>query len=909
MVATIKTIQGGARAVSRYFGLLDGVTDYYGANSYSEWLGKAASLLGLDGSVQRQAFENVLTGRDSGGRPLGKLTRNKRVPGYDITLSVPKSVSVLWAVGNEEIQQQVEKALLIAARRTMAELESDLPLARRGRGGKSEIHADLAIGMFLHKLSRANEPQLHAHCFIANACRGSDQQWSSVNSRKLHEYTMTLGGVFRGHLFEELQSRMTVTVRPGRHRNGSEGNWLEIAEISQSLIDRFSTRSKQIEACVESGKLADATARQHANFKTRTAKAEPKDLSGLRAEWKDEARKHGLDPQVLAKAIKPSQPAKSHRQRPEPEPPQENTASQEKASDKDLAQPKVSLPNRAPARPETPDALAPLSSPTKEAYEACFPEAAKRLAETRAYYSASEFTVAMGRLLQKRGVRVPNLMQRVRRDLQTHDDIVVLPDTRRPLFSSRSYFEKERSLLADAELLKSRRGARVDLPNAERFSWRVRSLTDEQSKAAFHLLTQSSGLKVIKAASGSGHEKTLKAVGDGFRRNGFTVVGAALSGKATSGLEKNTGIESRTLASWLYHLDRSELKKVTDVLRHEAKMIGRAVLGKRRWNRNEVQLPKNGVLVVDQAGMIDTHAMSRLLHHARKANCTVILSGDTEQLQPLGVGGPFQSLCQTAGYAELREHKRQERPADRFASESLREARPMDALQAYKDRGRFHVCETPVEDLVHTWAQSDALRKPQKHQILTPTRSLQDAVNKLCQAERKRSGRLTGLGIRHEQTRYYIGDRIRFRKRLFRAGITIGSFATVVDVNAITRRITVRLDEPPSDETRKRFGATQTPSISLIDLPAKSLDLAYASTTHSVHGGEAEHVWALIDGGHTSAQLAYSQISHGRKSTRLFAAKTDEAHELGRVAEDWSRSECKNLAHDMMVKPEYRIEH
>ncbi len=791
----------------------------------------------------------------------------------------------------------------------MAELESDLPLARRGRGGKSEIQANLAIGMFLHKLSRANEPQLHAHCFIANVCHGSDQQWSGVNSRKLHEYTMTLGGVFRGHLFEELQNRLAVTARPGRHRDGSEGSWLEIAEISQSLLDLFSTRSKQIEACVEPSKLTDAAARQHANFSTRTAKAEPKDLSGLRAEWKDEAQRHGLDPEVLAQVIKPPRPANDHQQRSEPGPPEENRASEEPVSEKEPAQPQVSLPDRAPARPETPDALPRLPEPTKEAYEACFPEAAKRLAETRAYYSASEFTAAIGRLLQKRGVRVPNLMQRVRRDLQTHDDIVVLPDTRRPLFSSRSYFEKERSLLADAELLKGRRGARVDLPNAERFSWRVKSLTDEQSRAAFHLLTQSSGLKVIKAAAGSGHEKTLKAVGDGFRRNGLTVVGTAVSGKVTSELEKNTGIESRTVASWLYHLDRSELKKVTDVVRHEAKMIGRAVLGKRRWNRNEVRLPKNGVLVVDQAGMMDTHAMSRLLHHARKAKCTVILSGDTEQLQPLGVGGPFQSLCETAGYAELREHQRQERPADRFAADSLREDRPLDALQAYKDRGRFHVSETPVEDLVHNWAQSDALRKPQRHQILTPTRSLQDAVNKLCQAERKRRGRLTGLGIRHEQTRYYIGDRIRFRRRLFRKGITTGSFATVVEVNAITRWITVRLDEPPSDESRRRFGATQTPSISLLHLPARSLDLAYASTTHSVHGSEAEHVWALIDGGHTSSQLAYSQISLGRKSTRLFAGKTDEAHELGRVAEDWSHSERKNLAHDMMVKPEYRIEH
>ena len=86
MVATIKAIQGGAKAVSRYFELLEEVSDYYGTNSHSEWLGKAGSLLGLDGPVERQAFENLLTGRDPSGRPLGNLARKQRVPGYDLSL-------------------------------------------------------------------------------------------------------------------------------------------------------------------------------------------------------------------------------------------------------------------------------------------------------------------------------------------------------------------------------------------------------------------------------------------------------------------------------------------------------------------------------------------------------------------------------------------------------------------------------------------------------------------------------------------------------------------------------------------------------------------------------------------------------------------------------------------------------
>ncbi len=81
MVATIKTIQGGAKAVSRYFELLEEVSDYYGTNSHSEWLGKAASLLGLDGPVERQAFENLLTGRIPADGPWETWLESNAFPG------------------------------------------------------------------------------------------------------------------------------------------------------------------------------------------------------------------------------------------------------------------------------------------------------------------------------------------------------------------------------------------------------------------------------------------------------------------------------------------------------------------------------------------------------------------------------------------------------------------------------------------------------------------------------------------------------------------------------------------------------------------------------------------------------------------------------------------------------------
>ena len=339
MVATIKTIQGGAGSVSKYFGLLGGVSEYYDTDEMSEWQGRAAELLGLNGSVQRSEFENLLAGRGPDGHPLGRIrvdspnSKTRRVPGYDMTLSVPKSVSVLWAIGDEHVRKEVQDAVLTSARRTMRELETNLPLARRGRGGKTQIHADLAVGMFFHKLSRANEPNLHVHCIVANACRGADGQWSSVNSRKLHEYTMTLGSVFRSHVFDQLKSRLDISVRPGQRRDGSQADWMEVKEIPHALVDRFSTRRKQIERRVGEKNLGNATARQQANFKTRAAKSEPLDFSFLHGIWRTEARVHGVDVDSLSRKILPHQPENVI----EPKP--ETTQSD---SDKNQSPPRVS---------------------------------------------------------------------------------------------------------------------------------------------------------------------------------------------------------------------------------------------------------------------------------------------------------------------------------------------------------------------------------------------------------------------------------------------------------------------------------------------------------------------------------------------------------------------------------------
>lgn len=925
MVATIKALSGGAKGIAKYFGLLKSASNYYVGYTSGIWFGQASDLLNLAGPVFRSDFENLMAGRSSAGKPLEGIRSNspKRVPAYDVTFSVPKPVSSLWAIAEKQLQENIVSSVTDAVQQTISDFERDIPLARRGSGGCQEIFAKIASAMFLHTLSRAHDPQLHIHCVIANVCRGEDGKWSAVNSRKLHEWTMTLGSIFRSHLCKALEQNLNLETYTPLLDDGGEADWFELKCIPASLNKAFSKRRAQIKAAATPEKMSNAQARQKANFATRAPKSEPEDLTALHVEWKAEAVKHGVDLEQLNQDLLENQKTQSpEHQQVESEQlrePVQQVQQQPPANEQEqIAEAEPEEQPRQQAKTEPTDQIAKLEvrsdSVPDKLYDKCFEETVARMATKQAYYTHSQFTASLTQQLRKEGasVGISGIIARVEEDLKSRDSVVSLQGSKPKLFSSREYFEKEVSLVEDAKTLLEKTGARVDLRTIHKFSHAGRGLSEEQSKAVFHLLGQSSGLRVLTGVAGSGKSSTLKSVREGFQKAGHSVVGTALSGKASSELEAKTGIPTRTVASYLYHLDRSETRKFADVVVHEAKMLGRAASGKKRWDKKPVQLPKKGVLIVDEAGMLDTHSMGRLLHHARKAECTVVLAGDSEQLPPITVGGPLGFLKEQAGYADLKTNHRQEEIADRQALEKLRAGKIKQALESYDERDQLKITKSPEQTLVDEWSKSGALRKPKDHVILTPTRRQEAVVNRMCQQKRLESKNFQlSPGIRHGQDRYHIGDRIRFRRSQRPKGIENGDFGTVVGVNPITRSVSVRLDNEPSAEAQRKFGAGKIATVSLLKMAEEDMTLGYASTTHAAQGATYDHAWVLLDGGHSSKELAYTQLSRGRKSTHLFAAeqKQDRDEELERLTSSLANETKKNLAHDMISKTEIEYEH
>jgi conjugative relaxase-like TrwC/TraI family protein len=167
----------------------DGVEEYYagGAEARGTWIGSAGASFGLSGPVDGDALRRVLAGLD----PLdGTLLRGSsspvRVAGFDLTFSAPKSVSVLFGIGDGELRTAVRHAHDRAALEAVGYLERSAAAVRRGHGGAEVVPAaGLVAAAFRHRTSRAGDPQLHSHVLVANLGRGPDGRWSALDGRRL----------------------------------------------------------------------------------------------------------------------------------------------------------------------------------------------------------------------------------------------------------------------------------------------------------------------------------------------------------------------------------------------------------------------------------------------------------------------------------------------------------------------------------------------------------------------------------------------------------------------------------------------------------------------------------------------------------------------------------------------------
>jgi ATP-dependent exoDNAse (exonuclease V) alpha subunit len=244
-----------------------------------------------------------------------------------------------------------------------------------------------------------------------------------------------------------------------------------------------------------------------------------------------------------------------------------------------------------------------------------------------------------------------------------------------------------------AERLSEARGHSVG-SSAQDAALRDRELGDEQ-RAAFAHVTGERDLALVVGYAGTGKSTMLSAAREAWEAQGYTVRGAALSGIAAESLEGGSGIQSRTLAS----------------LEHA-------------WWQDRDQLTGRDVLVIDEAGLVGSRQMERVLSHAAEVGAKVVLVGDPEQLQAIEAGAAFRALSERYGAAEITHVRRQHQAWQREATKELATERTAAALERYERAGMVHAHATRDEAKAGLIAGWDAARRaePERSQVMRPTR-------------------------------------------------------------------------------------------------------------------------------------------------------------------------------------------
>ena len=427
-------------------------------------------------------------------------------------------------------------------------------------------------------------------------------------------------------------------------------------------------------------------------------------------------------------------------------------------------------------------------------------------------------------------------------------------------FTTRAMVEAEQCLHRAAELMAER--DRHEVRNADREAALARAearglvLSGEQVDALSHV-TNGRDLSLVVGYAGTGKSAVLGVAREAWEAAGYEVKGVALSGIAAESLESGSGIAARTIAS----------------MEHG-------------WQQGRELLTTRDVLVIDEAGMVGTRQLERVLSHAAEAGAKVVLVGDPRQLQAIEAGAAFRSIYERHGGVEIGEVRRQREDWQRDATRDLATGRTSNALEAYRSRGMVHEAQTREQargDLIERWDRERQAAPERSRIILTHTN---DEVRALNQAARERMRAAGDLGddvqltVERGARHFARGDRVMFLQNERGLGVKNGTLGSIEQVNG--QSMTVQTDDGRS----VRF-----------DLKGYDrIDHGYAATIHKAQGMTVDRTHVLAAPG-MDAHGSYVALSRHRDSVDLHYGRDDFAGE-GRLVRTLSRDRAKDMASD-----------
>ena len=832
MTVRVTTLKGAG--AGRYY--TEHLPSYYldGDEAPGRWWGRGAGDLGLTGQVDPEAFLAVMAGEDpETGRDLGRRYGEGSVRGYDATFSAPKSVSVLFALGDERMRDQVVEAHDRAVDAVLGWIESHAHTRMRRHGHIMCVDAEgIVVGVFRQHTSRKLDPQLHTHAVIANRVRAPDGRWLALDARTIKIDQRTLSALYHANLRAELTRRLGVAWQPPEH------GIAEIDEVDENVLAEFSQRTKDVERRLDEklgrfrthlGRDPTASERwkleREAVIDSRPSKPHGPTAAELRQEWQERVRGLGHEPERLVNSV----------------------VGRRRGLEEIDSGTAVLLAERALG------SLTELQSTWRPA------ELVRELAAvvpTTMAVESSELTETLDRLASHiANSRCADISRpippgaRLRRDGRP----LVESAVDRAL-TTRGILDEEEELIDWAQRRVNREALRTRT-RAIRFDG---ELSPGQATAVA-AVAGDGGLELIVGPAGAGKTTTLAAAVLNLAARGRLAFGVAPTAAAADVLASETAMAADTLDKLL-----TEHSHPT------------------RPPQPAYDLPAGTTVIVDEAGTAATPKLAELARLADQHRWRVVLVGDPRQFSAVGRGGMFAHLVDGLGAVELDRIHRFRNHWERQASLRLRSGDPT-ALTEYERRGRLHggTLDQMEYDIIGAW--DEARSQGKRVALMANSTDTVTRLNRLAQYTR-----LAGRELDTSRPRLTVGECSILE------GDEVVTRRNDRSLRTDQGLMVKNRDHWTVTEIDPDRGVTVTGRTGTIRLPpeyvAEDLELGYAQTSHATQGRTVDTALVLVDTPADSRGI-YTPMTRGRNANHAYVLVEDNETALDvitqAIARDW----------------------
>jgi conjugative relaxase-like TrwC/TraI family protein len=229
------------------------------------WMGRGLAVLGLaagDVVTEAQLPNLFCEGRHpqadqlaAGKKPAparraGALGRRVKVTGFDLTFRPQPTITLLWALGDEETRRAIEAPHERAIAAVLPWIEDEAAIIRVGAQGVYKVRPvhGLVAARFRHYEARSEMPLLHDHLLLSAKVQRPDGKWGSAHSEVLYEHVVAASALYNELVMAEVCEALGLASEPRKVTAGRRPV-MDVAGVPHELIRWASRRSDQIAAC------------------------------------------------------------------------------------------------------------------------------------------------------------------------------------------------------------------------------------------------------------------------------------------------------------------------------------------------------------------------------------------------------------------------------------------------------------------------------------------------------------------------------------------------------------------------------------------------------------------------------------------------------------------------------------